>query len=79
MYEAPKLQTLDILLTSKSLTEFLSNYYAMKELIEYDNELLNTVRTQKQEIETTKKILDEKKKQIVESKQLQQKKTKCSL
>ena len=74
MYEAPKLQTLDILLTSKSLTEFLSNYYAMKELIEYDNELLNTVRTQKQEIETTKKILAEKKQQVVTNKQIQQKK-----
>ena len=75
MYEAPKLQTLDILLTSKSLTEFLSNYYAMKELIEYDNELLNTVRTQKQEIETTKKILAEKKQQVVTNKQTQQKKS----
>lgn len=74
MYEAPKLQTLDILLTSKSLTEFLSNYYAMKELIEYDNELLNTVRTQKQEIETTKKILAEKKQQVITNQQTQQKK-----
>lgn len=74
IYEAPKLQFLDVLLSSESVTEFLSNYYAMKELAEYDNELLNTVKQQKKEIETTKIILAEKKKQIVTSKQTQQKK-----
>lgn len=74
IYEAPKLQFLDVLLSSESVTEFLSNYYAMKELAEYDNELLNTVKQQKKEIETTKMILAEKKKQIVTSKQTQQKK-----
>ncbi len=75
MYKAPKLQTLDVLLTSKSITEFLSNYYAMKDLINYDRELLNTVKNQKNEIETTKKILQEKKQQVIASRQTQQKKT----
>ena len=75
MYKAPKLQTLDILLTSESLTEFLSNYYAMKDLIEYDQELLETVKMQKKVIETTKKILAEKKQQIIANKQSQQKKS----
>ncbi len=42
--------------------------------MEYDNKLLNTVKKQKIEIETTKKILSEKKKQIIESKQEKQKK-----
>ena len=74
MYETPKFEFLQVILASKSVTEFLSTYYAMKELAEYDKELLDTVRKQKQDIETTKKILAEKKKQVVTSKQTQQKK-----
>lgn len=75
MYETPELGFLQVLFESKSITDFLSTYYAMKELAEYDAELLETVKKQKQEIETTKKILAEKKEQVVESKQSQQKKT----
>ena len=75
MYEAPKFEFLQVLLASKSATEFLSTYYAMKELAEYDKQLLETVKKQKEDIETTKKILAEKKKQVVENKQKQQKKT----
>ena len=74
IYEAPRLEFLQILLESKSVTDFLSTYYAMKELAEYDAELLETVKKQKQEIETTKQILAEKKRQVIESKQSQQKK-----
>ena len=57
MYEAPKLQFLQVLLESKSVTDFLGTYYAMKELAEYDNELLEEVKKQKKEIEETKQIL----------------------
>lgn len=74
MYETPKFEFLQVILASKSVTEFLSTYYAMKELAEYDKELLDTVKKQKADIETTKKILTEKKKQVVTSKQTQQKK-----
>ena len=74
MYETPKFEFLQVLLESKSATEFLSTYYAMKELAEYDKQLLETVKKQKEDIETTKKILAEKKKQVVENKQKQQKK-----
>ncbi len=74
MYETPKFEFLQVILASKSVSEFLSTYYAMKELAEYDKELLDTVRKQKKEIETTKKILAEKKRQVVASKQTQQKK-----
>lgn len=75
MYKAPKLQSLDILLQSRSITEFLGNYYAIKKLAENDAKLLETVKQQKNEIETTKKILAEKKKQVVTDKQTQKKKT----
>lgn len=74
MYEAPKFEFLQVILESKSVTEFLSTYYAMKELAEYDKQLLDTVKQQKEEIETTKKILAEKKQQVVTNKQTQQKK-----
>lgn len=75
MYKAPKLQSLDVLLGSKNISEFLGNYYAMKQLEENDTKLLKTVKEQKEEIETTKQILVEKKKQIVTNKQTQQKKS----
>lgn len=74
MYKAPKLQNLDILLNSKSITEFIGNYYAMKQLTEYDAKLLETVKQQKSDIETTKKILEENKNQVNADKQTQQKK-----
>lgn len=74
MYETPKFEFLQVILASKNVTEMLSTYYAMKELAEYDNQLLDTVKKQKEDIETTKKILAEKKKQVVTNKQSQQKK-----
>ena len=74
LYETPRLKYLEIILTSDSLTNMLSNYYNITELIEYDKELLNKTKLQKKEIETTKKILAEKKQQIVTDKQTQQKK-----
>lgn len=75
MYKAPKLHTLDVLLTSKSITDFISNYYAMKDLIDYDEELIESVKEQKNEIEITKKILQEKKQQVIINQQSQQKKS----
>ena len=75
IYETPELNFLQVLLEAKNVSEFLSSYYAMKELAEYDKELLDTVNKQMQDIETTKQILTEKKRQVVESKKSQQKKT----
>lgn len=74
MYEAPKFQFLQVLLESKNVTDFISTYYVIKELAEYDAELLETVKRQKDDIEITKKILDEKKQQVVSSKQTVKKK-----
>lgn len=74
MYETPKFQFLQVILESKNVTEFLSTYYAMKELAEYDKQLLETVTQQKEEIETTKKTLADQKQQIITNKQNKQKK-----
>ena len=75
LYATPKFQSIQILLEAKSITEFLSTYHAIQEITKADRNLLETVKRQKDEIETTKKILEEKKKQVVENKQKQQKKT----
>lgn len=68
MYETPQLGFLQALFEAKNISEFLSTYYAIKELAEYDAELLKTVKKQKQDIEITKQTLTEDKKIILESK-----------
>lgn len=74
IYEMPKLQYLDVLLNSTSMTKFISNYYVLKELMEYDKELLTTVENQLRQIENTKNELSEQKKELVEDKQASLKK-----
>ena len=43
LYEAGSISYLDVLLSSRTLSEFLSRYYKMLEVMEYDNQLINTV------------------------------------
>ena len=50
IYEAPKLQYLDVLLNSNNLMDFISNYYSVKELVTYDKELIEKVNQQKNDI-----------------------------
>lgn len=58
MYEAGNTQYLDVLLSSKNIIEFISGYYLITELIEYNNELMQDVESRKNEIETTKAKLE---------------------
>ena len=74
MYKSTDLQFLDVLLTSTSINDFLTTYYALVELNKYDTELLENAKQQKIEIETTKQILEEKRKQAITDKQTYQKK-----
>ena len=55
VYEAGETSFLEFLLTSKSLTEFISNYYLVSEITQMDAELLEKLEQQKQEIEKAKK------------------------
>ena len=64
MYEQGETSFLDILLTSASIVDFISNYYTMSQLIEFDMELLQTIENDKKTIEETKKILEDEKAQI---------------
>lgn len=64
IYENGNTSYLDVLLTSASLTEFLSNYYAATELVECDKQLIRTTKEQKAQIESEKNQLEENKKEL---------------
>ncbi|MBR3152816.1 MAG: peptidoglycan DD-metalloendopeptidase family protein [Clostridia bacterium] len=74
MYEAGETHYLDILLTSKSITELISNYYMISELIESDTELLETVRDKKEELEIGKLELEKAKKELSDARENAEKK-----
>ena len=74
IYATPKFQTLQVLLEAKSVTDFLTTYYAIQEATKLDRNLMKSVKEEKDEIETTRKILIEKKEQIVATQKKQQKK-----
>lgn len=73
LYEAGVVQYLDVLFNSSSMSEFISNYYLITEIISYDTELLESVENQKNDIETSKALLDKQKEQLVIKSQNQQK------
>lgn len=71
LYEAGDTNYIDVILSSKSLSDFLSNYYLISEITLYDTELLNEVESQKNLIETQKNILDVKRQEMSTTKQTQ--------
>lgn len=71
-YKAGDTSYLDVLLSSDSLTSFLSSYYLMEELAKYDTKLIDTIRETKQQIEDSKKILEDSKAKLEEVKQSQE-------
>lgn len=50
MYEQGETSYLDVLLKSNSILEFLSNYYLLEQIIEFDNDLLEELEQIKSEI-----------------------------
>lgn len=67
-YEAGETSYLDFLLSSESITDFISNYFLVTEVATNDTELLEKIQKQKQEIEEAKKELEESKKELDTSK-----------
>lgn len=59
IYESSDTKYLDVILSSKSISEFLSNYFLITELANYEMELLEEMQAKKEEIELSKKKLDE--------------------
>jgi len=58
MYEAGETTYLDVLLNSTSLTDFISNYYIITEIAEYDTKLLESIDEEKKVIENEKTSLE---------------------
>ena len=69
LYEAGDTQYLDVLLSSKNITEFISNYFLISEIAEYDEELLENIEREKNSIETIQETLNQKKENLIEIKQ----------
>lgn len=59
MYEAGEVEYLDVILSSADLSEFLSNYMLIDEIITNDNNFLNETKEKKQIIEMAKENLDD--------------------
>ena len=64
MYEQGETTYLDVLLTSTSIVDFISNYYLISELTDYNIELLETIEKERVEIENQKIELENDKKEL---------------
>lgn len=73
IYESSDTQYLDVILSSRSVSDFLSNYFLITELASYDTELLEDMKEQKDEIELDKEKLDSTQEQYATIKQNQTK------
>ena len=63
-YEAGETQYLDILLKSRSLSDFLSSYYIITELAELDNDLIKELEEKKKTIDLSRRKLENEKKEL---------------
>jgi len=60
IYEAGETHYLDVLLKSNSLSDFISNYFLISELANYDAEILDNIAREKRLIDTMKETLESK-------------------
>lgn len=72
-YEMGEVSYLDVLLNSNGILDFLSNYYLISEIMQKDDELLDTIEEQKNKIEKDKKEVEEKQKKVKTQKAEQEK------
>ena len=75
MYKTNDITYLDVLVNSRSISEFISNYYLISELIEADEKLLNNVSTIKKNLESINKSLVDKKQALEINKEKSEKMT----
>lgn len=64
MYEQGETTFLDVLLSSTDIVDFISNYYLISELTDYNIELLKTIEQERVEIENEKAELESDKKEL---------------
>lgn len=72
MYENKDTTYLDYLLSSSSLTDFISKYYLVSEMAEYDTQLLEEIEKEKNRIEEEKKVLEQNKANLTSAKNTKQ-------
>lgn len=68
MYEAGETKYIDVLLSSETITDFISYYYIVSEIAQCDLDLLESIQKQKEEIELAKKQIEESKQQLTTAK-----------
>lgn len=68
LYEEGETSYLDVLLNSKNIVDFISKYYLIGQIAEYDTELLENIKKEKEEIENLENILTEKQEKLKEIK-----------
>ncbi len=73
MYEMSETSYLDLLLNSKSIMDFLSNYYLIEEITKADTELLENVEAEKKYNKKLKQALDTKKLVLTASRETREK------
>ncbi len=64
IYEEGEIQYLDVLLSSKNMSEFLSTYFLVTELVDYDKQLLEDMGEKKHKIELSKEKLDNEQEEL---------------
>ncbi len=64
VYESSDTEYLDVILSSRSISEFLSNYFLITELAKHDTELLEDMQLKKNEIKKSKDKLESDKKDL---------------
>lgn len=64
IYEAGETQYLDILLKSRSLSDFLSSYYIITEMAKLDDNLISELGEKKKKIDITKQKLENEKEEL---------------
>ena len=74
IYENGETSYLDVLLSSSSLTDFISGYYIVSELTAYDTEMLEKLEEEKQKIENEKNQMEANQEEVKTAKEEQQSK-----
>ena len=64
LYESGQTSYIELLLSSADLTDFISKYYLISELATYDTELIEGIRTSKEELEVAKAELETVKEEL---------------
>lgn len=71
-YKSGKTTYLDVLVGSGSIIDFISNYYLVEKVAEYDQKLLESIEKEKREIQAIKEGLDKQKTDLEAAKESKQ-------